>query len=346
MSALQTTPRKASLLVTGRCNLACSHCTVASHGEHVEDMPLELWERVFDRLAEARVLSATVSGGEPFARSDCTALLGALSRRPLRIAVNTNATLVGRPEAEAIASLGSRLSVVMVSIDGATAQEHDLTRGAGAFDAMTRGVSSLRGAGIVPGFCLTVTARNAGSLEAVAELALELGRWLVMNPFVRSGPCLPGDLMLPSGAWRTACEEAMELSRRFPGRIRGSLPEMAAAAAEYTAGRAERRSGQGHSCAGASGIVTVLPDGRVTPCDHLTHVRLGSLLDTGMEEIFRSDAAKAFRDRIAQPLGETPSCSGCAYLDSCTGGCPAPSWDDPGPLGGDPQSCLRLYFGG
>jgi radical SAM protein with 4Fe4S-binding SPASM domain len=309
-------------------------------------MPLPLWERVFDRLADARVLSATVSGGEPFARGDFTALLAALARRPLRIGLNTNATLVGRAEAGVLAAIGPRLSSVMVSIDGATAAEHDLTRGAGAFEGMMRGVSRLRDAGIVPGFCCTVTTRNAGSLTAVTELALEHGRWLVMNPFVRSGPCLPEDLVLTAAAWRRACEDAMELSRRFPGRVRGSLPEMAAAAADYSAGRAERRSGQGHSCAGAFGIVTVLPDGWVTPCDHLTHVRLGSLLDSGIEDILQSDAAAAFRNRVAQPLRETPSCSGCRYLDYCTGGCPVPSWDDPGPLGADPQSCLRLYFGG
>jgi len=309
-------------------------------------MPLRLWERVFDRLAEARVLSATLSGGEPFARHDFTALLAALVKRPLRIGLNTNATLVGRPEAEALAAVGPRLSSVMVSIDGASAGEHDLTRGAGAFDAMLRGVSSMRSAGIVPGFCCTVTTRNKGSLEAMAGLALDQGCWLVMNPFVRSGPCLPEDLVLSPGDWRRACEEAMELSDRFPGRVRGSLPEMAAAAGEYSAGGAERRSGHGHSCAGAVGMITVLPDGWVAPCDHLTHVRLGSLVDTGIEEILRSDAARAFRVRVEQPLEETRSCRGCEYLDFCTGGCPVPSWDDPGSLGADPQSCLRLYFGG
>lgn len=338
-------PRKASVLVTGRCNLSCGHCTTSSSGPLGDEISLLDWEVVFDRLAASRVLGVTVSGGEPLVRGDFILLIQALARRPLRINLNTNATLMGMAEAEALARIGPRLDSIMVSMDGSTREEHDSIRGTGAFESMLSGVENLARAGLAPGFCCTVTSLNAGSLDRLAAFALERGRWLAMNPFLRSGPCLPSDLALPPQEYRAACETALAISRRYPGRIRGSLPQMAAAAADFLAGRTSRRSGHGHSCGGGLSIMTVLPDGNVSPCDHFSSLSFGSLLDSDLETVLSSQAARAFRERVEIPLESTPSCSGCSYLEYCSGGCPVIPWSIPGPLGADPLSCLKAYFG-
>lgn len=304
------------------------------------------WARILDRLVEARLLHVTVSGGEPFTRPDMDSILSEIVSRPLRLSVNTNATLVGSREAAMLASLRPRLDSVMVSLDGPDAETHDRLRGPGAFDAALEGVRCLLAEGIRPGFCCTVSTLNAGSLAGVVDLALELGDWIILNPFLASGPCLPAGLSLDPRAFRESCDAALELSELGNGRVRGALVEMAAAARAFRSGRTggagARRKGR--SCGGCAGLVAVLPDGGVAPCDHLVSLRLGSLLDTPLSAIMESSAARAFRARVEAPIVECPECRDCSYLDACSGGCPVIPWDFPGPLGPDPLSCLKMYF--
>lgn len=304
------------------------------------------WARILDRLVEARLLSVTVGGGEPFTRPDIASILSEVASRPLRFSVNTNATLIGRREAALLASFRPRLDSVTVSLDGPDAETHDRVRGSGAFDAALGGVECLLAEGIRPGFRCTVSTLNAGCLAEVVDLALEMGDWIILNPFLESGPCLPAGLSLDPRAFRESCEAALELAERRKGRVTGTLVEMAADARAFGSGRnrgaGDRR--KGHSCGGCANIVTVLPDGGVAPCDHLVSLRLGSLPGSSLSAIMESDAARAFRARVEAPLAENPECAECFFFDACSGGCPAIPWNLPGPLGPDPLSCLKRYF--
>lgn len=301
---------------------------------------------MLDRLVEAKLFSVTVSGGEPFTRPDLPEILGEIVSRPLRLSINTNATLVGRREAAMLASLLPRLDRVMISLDGPDPETHDRLRGTGSFEAAVRGARCLLAEGVKLGFCCTATSLNAGRLAEVADLALSLGEWIVFNAFVHSGPCLPAGLSLDPAGFRDSCEAAFALAGRWGRRVRGSLVETAASMREIRSGLAEggRDVCGGHSCGGCATLVAVLPDGCLAPCDHFPAVRLGSLLDSSLEAIMESEPARAFRARVEAPLSDSPECEGCRYLGVCRGGCPVTSWGRPGPLGPDPLSCPRRYL--
>ncbi len=342
--AAPAAPRSASLLLTGRCNLSCPHCTVSSSGPLGGDIDSAAWLGILDTLASRHVLHLTLSGGEPFAREDFPEIAAGARARPFRMGVNTNATLVGRAEASLLAGLRPRLSRVMVSLDGDGPLLHDRIRGGGAFDAMLSGVEALRGAGIVPGFCCTVTSINASRLEEIVRLALDKGAWVILNPFVRSGPCLPGELELDRDLLRDSARLAFDLSRSTGGRVRGPLVEMEEAARAAKAGTAPARRGPGHSCGGLVNSMTILPDGSVAPCDHMTSLRVGSLISGTLDQALSSEGARRFRARVEAPLEECGECLGCGYLPVCPGGCPVIPWAVEGPLGPDPLSCLRRYL--
>ncbi|MCD4847869.1 MAG: radical SAM protein, partial [Candidatus Aegiribacteria sp.] len=63
-------PREANLLITHRCNLSCRHCGVYSHGKLQGELSPAQWGIVLDKLAEAKLLTLTLTGGEPFMRED------------------------------------------------------------------------------------------------------------------------------------------------------------------------------------------------------------------------------------------------------------------------------------
>jgi radical SAM protein with 4Fe4S-binding SPASM domain len=319
---------------------------VSSHGPLEGELDLGTWLGILDEFARNKVLYVTVSGGEPFCRTDLPTLLEAVASRPFQMRINTNATLVGRAEAHLLAGLKPRLVDVMVGIEGSTVDSHDSIRGKGAFEAMLKGVGELNRAGVRPSFYCTVSPANLGRLAAVAGLALDMGSTISFNPFVRSGPCLPQDLWLRPEQLRAAVEEAHGLAVEHPGRIGGTLIQTWGILRDIRTGAAPRRTGHGHSCAGCSRRIVVLPDGWVSPCDHFPDLRIGFLPGSSLLDILASPEARAFRRRVEAPLDAVRECSECRYLQYCPGGCPVVPWDTPGPLGPDPLGCPKALLDG
>jgi hypothetical protein len=97
------------------------------------------------------------TGGEPFLHRELEAMLeGAL--RQAACTVLTNGTLLTRGRVAALRALadGARWALeIRVSLDGATAAEHDAVRGAGAFARALDGLRRLDAAGLLP--IVTVT---------------------------------------------------------------------------------------------------------------------------------------------------------------------------------------------
>src|ERR1044071_3657516 len=82
--------RKALLQITERCNLHCAHCFVSA-GDFGDTIPLNLIETVvLRRLIECRVVSLTLTGGEPFVHPDILAIVEACVREGLRVGICTN----------------------------------------------------------------------------------------------------------------------------------------------------------------------------------------------------------------------------------------------------------------
>ena len=180
--------RKALVQITEWCNLHCAHCFVSA-GRHGHVMPLaEIKNVLIPRLLECRVISVTVTGGEPFAHQDIIQIVTLLREHGLEVSICTNATLISDEQMNTLANLGGVLC--NVSLDGFTPESHGKFRGdRGSFETTVSTVRMLARHNLLKG--LLVTPSNLAEVSEYAELckfAVQNGAtYVLMNPLSRMG---------------------------------------------------------------------------------------------------------------------------------------------------------------
>jgi uncharacterized Fe-S cluster-containing radical SAM superfamily protein len=160
------------------CNLRCTHCFV-SCGPGDERHALMSRAEVRERVAEALPLGVKefyFTGGEPFVHPDMVEILAdTLAHGPATVL--TNGTLWTPRVIAALAKLTAEARYTLeirVSLDGASAAEHDVVRGAGSFARTIAGLRALADAALLP--IITVTHGGDESDEAFRERCLGLLR--------------------------------------------------------------------------------------------------------------------------------------------------------------------------
>ncbi|MCC6999699.1 MAG: radical SAM protein [Deltaproteobacteria bacterium] len=167
-----------SLVLTHRCNLACTYCYAGAHhgGEMSEAVRRRAVQLMFADAPEVAQLG--FFGGEPFLAFAAMREAAGQARRlaeqarcRLVLQATTNATVLGREHIEWIVGSGMR---VCVSIDGVR-EAHDTARlyGGGkarsSFDAVVKGLRALVDAEAAPDAMMVVTPATVALLAQSVE---------------------------------------------------------------------------------------------------------------------------------------------------------------------------------
>ncbi len=168
-------PVYVKMKIVWTCNLRCGMC---NHWREERESPLGLprLKTIVDELAEAGCRKIHLSGGEPTLYRDLPALIAHMSARNLRVTMTTNATLITRDRAAALADAGLR--GVNVSIDSPAPRLHDRIRGRkGSWKQAVKGFRNLRRELKKGRVRLnTVVGRlNYDSLSGLPQLAADMG---------------------------------------------------------------------------------------------------------------------------------------------------------------------------
>ncbi|MCK5063691.1 MAG: radical SAM protein [Candidatus Fermentibacteraceae bacterium] len=315
-------PRAANLLITHKCNLSCRHCSVYSHGELPGELSPAEWGTILDKLAKAKLFTLTLTGGEPFMREDFPEVFREVLKRPFRVNINTNATLITDEIAEVLAGAMPRFDTVMVSLDGDSPAIHDAIRGEGVFEKTMDGIRILKSAKVPIVFYCTVNALNINRIEQITELAVKFGEYIKFNTFLDTGPDTDSKLNPTTNTVKQAGIAVMNAARKYPYRVSGTLLEMAVQAVKANNGTAERFPSS-KVCGAVSSKIAVFPNGSVTPCDHLPDLNLGNLLDSDLEEILTGRRAEYFKRVTTMRRWPWAECKMCEFHNYCSGPCPA-----------------------
>jgi MoaA/NifB/PqqE/SkfB family radical SAM enzyme len=169
--------------VTPRCGALCHLCDHRTEGA-LDELDLEGCRTVADALGAMGSLVVSLSGGEPFLRSDLPEIVALLATRHFPL-LTTHGWLVTRERAEAVWQAG--LEAASVVIDDADAGRHDERFGVkGAHARAVAALALLAETRTRPGQQVNVKARlrpgATDGLEALLQLASAHGATVTVEP--------------------------------------------------------------------------------------------------------------------------------------------------------------------
>ncbi len=309
--------RSLVLRLTERCNLRCAYCYAHREGAAVPDMTEEAARRAVELCCpEGGSLRIQFTGGEPLLCMEVMEAVhafGLTSGRRLRLAVQTNGTLLTPAACRRLAAMGC---AVGVSLDGLASADalRTFADGQPSFPAAVQGIRNLGMAGIRCNLTTVVTRANAADLGRLPDLALWLGNV--------AGVGL--DLFRPLGRGRglELAPEEDALERGLRALVRRTR-EVRSAGVPFRLRELERLRKR-RACGGCGEVycyaqtewsLAVDGAGDCWPCSSLAGrdgCLLGNLRD-GLPQ----------RPRRELGLDAPDSCMACGAFPLCGGGCPA-----------------------
>lgn len=316
--------------LTKGCNLACRHCWIdpkyQGKSTNYPMLDLELFKSIIDQALPLGLGSVKLTGGEPLIHPKIIGILDFLKERKIRLNMETNGVLCSTELARKIAE-GNR-AFISVSIDGADERTHDWIRGVpGAFEAALTGIRNLVKAGLKPQIIMTLMRKNVDQLEAVIDMATELGAGSVKVNFVQ--PMGRGEQMhemvedLP-------IEELLEIGKWVEtriGAVAGKIPVY------FSHPRAFQPLGKvlgghdGGTCGvcGILGVLGVLAEGSYALCgigETVPEFIFGNASTDRLEDIWENTTTlKQIREVIPDKLEGV--CGLCVMKNICFGHCVA-----------------------
>ncbi len=310
--------RKALLQITEWCNLSCVHCFVSA-GKFGNSLTLvDIQNTIIPRLHQLRVISITLTGGEPFAHPQIVEIVQAFRSNGICVTICTNATLIQEEQLRQFQEMGD--VYINVSLDGFSENSHGKFRGdKQSFQITKNTISLISRYKILKG--ILVTPNNLAKTNEYSELckfAIANGaKYVLMNPLSYMG----------RGVYS---QKALATSKAEMIRIKESTSPYASQI-ELVNIRFPNQDLPLSSCE-AGNIVYIFVDGAVTVCPYLVFAArtqnskhnpdeflVGNIL-TDSDIALKLDGYK-FHERYK--LGDNALCSSCDLNANCGKGCPA-----------------------
>jgi radical SAM protein len=169
--------------VTQACDLVCKHCRAsAQECSHPDELSTEASKQLIDQVASfPRKPHLVLTGGDPLKRPDIYELIRHAADAGLRVALTPSATPLATLEAMQKAKEAGIVGLG-ISLDGADAKTHDSFRGwEGSFERTLRMLDDARQLGLPVQVNTSITRRNFGQIDALADLLSTqgIGMWSV-----------------------------------------------------------------------------------------------------------------------------------------------------------------------
>jgi len=220
-----------------------------------------------------------------------------------------------------------------------------------------RGIKSLQKYNVPVPVRVTIHKHNVRDLENVAKLLLgEVGLpSFSTNSASYMGLCRQNTelVQLTAEERSLAMETLLKLEKKYNGRISATAGPLAEGRdwLEMEKARRDRKQdipGRGclSGCNGPMNTLAVRADGVMVPCIQMSHIELGRINMDDLQEVWQENSElKRLRERHKISLNEFEFCQGCAYINYCTGNCPALAYtiigkeDHP-----SPDACLKRFL--
>ncbi|RLB27194.1 MAG: heme b synthase [Deltaproteobacteria bacterium] len=331
--------------VTRSCNLNCVHCRAAAEkGPYQGELTTERCLEILDEIALVGKPIVILTGGEPLLRSDVFELARKGTEKGLRMVMATNGTLLSDSIVSEMKNSGVKR--VSVSLDGATAQQHDAFRKVqGAFDMAIAGIELLKKHGMPFQINTTVTRHNVEDIDKIMDLAVSLGA-VAHHLF----------LLVPTGRAKDLKDQevgAQEYERVlhwfYDMRDKVPLHLKATCAPQYYRILRQEAHARGEKvdyetygldavtrgCLGGTGFCFISYEGIVQPCGYL-ELNCGDVSKEPFDKVWRESPVFLQLRDFSNYKGK---CGRCEYVRFC-GGCRARAYEATGDFLAEEPLCV------
>jgi len=300
-----------------------------------------------------------LTGGEVFTRRDLFDLIDGIVANRMRYSLLTNATLITEEVLSQFekGKRRQRLNSIQVSIDGSTAEIHNLSR-PNSFDRAVRGLRLLKAARFPLTVRVTINRHNVHDLENIAYFLLEE----IGLPSFSTNDAAPvgagcqnaGDITLSPREQVEAMEIFSRLGQKYPGRLLADAgPQakiLAHAEMEHARKSGEKTSrwqmGTLSSCGCIYTKLAIMHDGAIVPCHMLAGLVMGNITTDSITDIWQNHPIlHALRTRHNISMRDVPGCTGCEWTEYCNGSCPGLAYQLTGDFNrANPMDCYRSFL--
>ncbi len=307
--------------ITRQCNFQCKHCYSKSATRSPDELGIVEIRNIIAELKTMKVGYVYLLGGEPLIRPDFAGILEQFKEHDIPLMLNTNGWFVDHAWAERI--FESTVNDLRFSLDGASAQVHDMFRGKpGSFERVLNGIRICRSAGIHRISCsFTITKMNMHDIGPTVKLLHELGVDAVQfGPISRTGRAREHpELELEAEDTREVAGQLAECIGRY-----GKHMHIYSVDGTYDrpCTRCVKRGMVKPMFMGCNAGRTCFCldwDGNVRPCLLWRDVAAGSVRESSLQEIW--DNSALFQHLRRHRGEEYPECGDCFYGDVCAREC-------------------------
>lgn len=308
---LKAVPLKGVFELTPYCNLDCKMCYVHLSAEQMKGcslLPAEKWECIMEQAVGSGMMFATLTGGECLTYPDFERLYLYLHRNSVRIAVLTNGILLDKEKIEFLRR-NPPLSL-QITLYGANKEIYERVTGKREFARVVENIRNAADAGLPVKITLTP---NPFLTEAENEEVIRFASTLGVRFQVNSGLITPRSNTEREAGFSDIDVDSYMHYFRLEKSLKGEflaadntteLPE--------TGGKSTGDIPKGIRCGGARSSFNITWEGKMIPCNRLTHINADPL-----KEGFSSSWQKIHGQvmEILLPV----ECENCAYRYAAKG---------------------------
>ncbi|HEX9507010.1 MAG TPA: radical SAM protein [Myxococcales bacterium] len=309
----QRVPLNATLELTRRCPLACSHCynnlPMNDSAARQAELSLDEYRQLLDEMANEGCLWLLFTGGEIFARRDFLEIYTHAKKKGFLITLFTNGTQITPSIADYLKEWPP--FAIEITFYGRTQATYErLTRVPGSYEKCLRGIRLLKERGLplkLKTVAVTVNKHEVWEMKELAEdLGLEFKFDSMLNPRI--------DCSLSPLEVRLRPEEIVELDALDPERVTEWRRFAAQAVGPvHTPDKADEL----YHCGGGVNSFAINPYGRMSICV-LSQADTFDVRRGGFREAWTQSLLKVRQRKISRPT----KCVSCQLKALC-GMCPA-----------------------
>lgn len=298
--------------VSSQCNLRCPYCYSESSPNGLQNLDAEKILFFLSQTDPEMRKYVIISGGEPFLYEPLEILLSGIKNLGFQVQLITNGT-IGHSRYGAVREYVDR---IQFSIDGTTADVHDLTRGKGAFEKTLTGLQTARAVGFP--FIMVSFLASANNMHQIPQLPRFASEHQIQQ--------INLSRIIPAGRGRNVdfyvdeykYGEQLKLLVKEYEKISGGQKEILISLADDNSEKL-RLPGRRRSCGLADSIISIWYDGNVYPCASLQDSQfiIGRYTDS-----FEALIEKGHQLNNLYCTDHPDSgCANCKYRYFCGGGC-------------------------